>query len=55
VKYEKVYGNRWHFNVVEQLHNGGKAKKKKVQFVAPEHFLKQGQPMIDFEKFKYFF
>jgi hypothetical protein len=29
VKYEKVYGNRQHFNVVEQLHNGGKAEGKK--------------------------
>jgi hypothetical protein len=27
VKYEKVYGSRWHFNVVEQLHNGGKVEK----------------------------
>ncbi len=29
VKYEKVYGIRWHINIVEQLHNGGKAEKKK--------------------------
>jgi len=33
----------------------GRQRKKKVQFVALEYFLKQGQPMIDFEKFKYIF
>jgi hypothetical protein len=54
VKYEKVYGIRWHINIVEQLHNGGKAEKKKVQFVGLQHLLKQGHPMIDFEEFKLF-
>ncbi len=54
VKYERVYGIRWHFNVVEKLHNGEKAEKN-VQFVGLWHLLKQGHPMIDFEEFKHFF
>jgi hypothetical protein len=30
-------------------------RRKKVQFVALEHFLKQGHQLIDFEKFEYYF
>ncbi len=55
VKNEKLLTVRGLDIVDVQLENGGKVEKEKkyIQFVAIWHLLKQGRPMIDFERLKF--
>lgn len=57
VKNEKLFATRGLDTIDVQLENGGKVERKKkyIQFVAIWHFLKQGHPMIDFERLKALF